>query len=353
MAEQILNRATGGPGRSVRARHRRRDSIAHITEPYLFDPDVLSIVADREQEAYRRAEPFPHVVLDGLFPDALLDEVVREAPTADESANWVKWDDANSINRGLRDDWTMGSTTRLLLGQFNSAPFLNFLERLTGISGLIPDPHFHGGGIHTIESGGYLRVHADFNHYARLNLWRRINALLYLNRDWDNKWGGHLELWDRTLSSREAAIAPVFNRLVIFSITDTAYHGHPNPLETPPGIARQSLALYYYSVEGLTEAHSTLWQPGVGERVARSGNAPARVTPAAEGDLAPANGTDSDEIGPAEGAIASPVMPSSAGPRKTLKVQTPAARSTKQVLRDWVPPVVWRAAYRVKASLGR
>jgi hypothetical protein len=103
-----------------------------------------------------------------------------------------------------------------------------------------------------------------------------------------------------------SAIAPIFNRLVIFSITDTAYHGHPNPLETPPGIARRSLALYYYSVdrpaEEQTEAHSTLWQPGVGERMPRPGDAPAQLTP--------------------------------------------AARSAKEVLRDWVPPVVLRAVRR-------
>lgn len=324
-----------------------------MREPYLLDPGVLDAVADREREGYQRAKPFPHVVLDGLFPDALLDEVVREAPTAEERAGWVEWDDANSVKRGLRADWTMGPTTRLLLGQFNSAPFINFLERLTCIAGLIPDPHFYGGGIHTIESGGYLRVHADFNHYPRLDLWRRINALLYLNRDWDDKWGGHLELWDRTLSSREAVIAPLFNRLVIFSITDTAYHGHPNPLETPPGVARRSLALYYYSVDRpakeLSDPHSTLWQPGVGERIPRSG-----ASTATEDDLlAPTNGSASDRVDRTEGNIASPVMPNRGRTDKAWKAQTPTAQSTKQVLRNWVPPAVWHAAHRVKASLGR
>jgi hypothetical protein len=287
--------------------------VAPITELFFFDPDTLTAVAEREHESYGRAEPFPHVVLDGLFPDAVLDEVVREAPTADERENWVRWNDANSVKRGLREDWTMGPTTRLLLGQFNSAAFINFLEGLTGITGLVPDPHFYGGGIHTIESGGYLRIHADFNQHPRLELLRRINVLLYLNRDWDDEWGGHLELWDRTLSKPEEVIAPVFNRLVIFSITDTAYHGHPNPMETPPGIARRSLALYYYSVAQGTEAHSTLWQPGVGEHVPRPADAPA--------DPVTTNGVH-------------------------------AQHSTKQALRDWVPPVVWRAAHRLKASRG-
>jgi hypothetical protein len=147
-----------------------------MTELFFFDPERLGAVAERERAAYHRAEPFPHVVIDNLFPGALLDEIVREAPTADERDNWVTWDDPNSIKRGLREDWTMGPTTRLLLSQFNSASFINFLEQLTDIPGLIPDPHFFGGGMHTIESGGYLRIHADFNHYPRLDLERRVNA---------------------------------------------------------------------------------------------------------------------------------------------------------------------------------
>jgi len=107
-----------------------------MTEPFFFDPAALDVVADREREAIHRAVPFPHVVIDGPFPDALLDDVVREAPSTDAREHSVAWDDANSVKKGLREDWRMGATTRLLLGQFNSAAFVDFLERLTGITGL-------------------------------------------------------------------------------------------------------------------------------------------------------------------------------------------------------------------------
>ena len=293
-----------------------------MAQPFFFDPDELGALAERERSNFLEGRPFPHAVIDGMLPDALLDEVVREAPGADKAANWVRWADENSKKRGLRDDWTMGPTTRLLLGQFNSATFVNFLEDLTGITGLIPDPHFFGGGLHTIERGGYLRVHADFNHYPRLDLQRRINALLYLNRDWQDDWGGHLELWDRTLSRRETMIAPVFNRMVIFATTDTAFHGHPNPLETPPGIARRSLALYYYSkgrpADELTEAHSTLWQAGVGE-----------LDPRGPGE-AGADGRH-DPVAPGPGP----------GPATARR-----AGALRGMARDWVPPIAWRTARR-------
>jgi len=134
-----------------------------------------------------------------------------------------------------------------LLNQFNSSVFVDFLESLTGIEGLIPDPHYFGGGLHQIEPGGYLTVHADFNRHPRLQLDRRLNALLYLNQEWKEEWGGYLELWDATMSHAVVKVAPAFNRLVVFETTDFSFHGHPDPLQPPPGFHRRSLALYYYS----------------------------------------------------------------------------------------------------------
>jgi hypothetical protein len=62
---------------------------------------------------------------------------------------------------------------------------------------------------------------------------------------------------------RVKQVAPLFGRAVVFSTTDTAYHGHPEPLACPPDRRRRSLALYYYTAgrpEGeATESHTTLW----------------------------------------------------------------------------------------------
>lgn len=47
----------------------------------------------------------------------------------------------------------------------------------------------------------------------------------------------------------EQRIPPTYGRLVVFSTTDFSFHGHPHPLEAPPGRARRSLALYFYTRE--------------------------------------------------------------------------------------------------------
>jgi len=213
-------------------------------------------------ERYRSAQPFPFIVLDDVFEEPLLDEVLREYEAMDRS-RWHCTDRETERKFSTDDFLHFGPLTRALIAQLNAAPFLVFLERLTGIDGLIPDPHLRGGGLHEIKREGKLDVHADFNFYRRLKLYRRLNVLLYLNRDWSEDWHGELELWDRSGSRCVERIAPRFNRLVIFDTSNSSYHGHPAPLACPPDRARRSIALYYYTVDAPAEndrvPHSTIF----------------------------------------------------------------------------------------------
>jgi hypothetical protein len=237
-----------------------------------FDVSELEQRAEALHAEFARAEPFPHVVIDGLFDEHALDAVVAEFPTRED----VKWDayreSGTGVKLGLRSDMKMGPATRLLTSDLNSGTFIDFVETVTGIPRLIPDPHFFGGGLHQVERGGYLKVHADFSRNPRLLLDRRVNLILYLNRDWRDEYGGRLELWDREMTHAVQRVAPVFNRCVVFATTRTSYHGHPEPLDVPDGVTRKSVAIYYYSngrPGSAREAreHGTLWQrrPGEGQ----------------------------------------------------------------------------------------
>jgi hypothetical protein len=129
--------------------------------------------------------------------------------------------------------------------------FLEFLEQLTGIDGLIPDPHLTGGGLHMTPRGGRLGIHADFNVHQKLvhqklGLDRRLNLLLYLNNNWQAEWGGEFELWDKEVKAKVRGYLPLENRVVVFSTTDQTFHGHPEPPKCPKGAYRRSIALYYY-----------------------------------------------------------------------------------------------------------
>jgi Rps23 Pro-64 3,4-dihydroxylase Tpa1-like proline 4-hydroxylase len=162
-----------------------------------------------------------------------------------------------------------GAVTRQLLLELNSARFVDFVQTVCGIDGLIPDPWLFGAGLHQVESGGFLEIHADFNRHPVWNLDRRLNVLFYLNRDWRDEYGGELELWDDTMRHCVRRYPPVANRLVIFSATDRSYHGHPRPLAMPPGRTRKSVAAYYYSngrpEHEMSASHSTLYQHRIDE----------------------------------------------------------------------------------------
>ena len=221
-----------------------------------FDP-----AAGREQ--YRAADPFPHIVIDDLFEEAALDRVLADFPAPGET-RWMRFDNPQEKKLGYyHESSAISDTVRRFLDAMNGFEMLLFLESLTGIDGLIPDPYFGGGGLHQIEPGGFLKVHVDFNLHPKLKLDRRLNMLIYLNKEWREEWGGHLELWDADLTSCRKRILPLFNRTVIFSTTDRSYHGHPHPLTSPPGMTRKSVSLYYYTAgrpeEERSRPHDTLF----------------------------------------------------------------------------------------------
>jgi Rps23 Pro-64 3,4-dihydroxylase Tpa1-like proline 4-hydroxylase len=239
-------------------------------EAFFFEPDDLSDIAARHSAGYNDAKPFPHVVIDDFLPEAVAQRILDEFPSPD-SEDWFRWHQQTERKLQSTAELGMGPVTRQVLNQFNSSAVIDFLESLTGIEHLVPDPHYWGGGLHQIERGGFLKVHADFNHHSRLDLERRLNLLLYLNRDWRDEWGGHLELWDTGMTAMVERIAPIFNRCVVFSTTSFAYHGHPDPLQCPEGVSRKSMALYYYTkdrpAEELMAAHTTRFQSRPGEEL--------------------------------------------------------------------------------------
>jgi 2OG-Fe(II) oxygenase superfamily len=217
-----------------------------LDRPFRFDSDHLKELAESLRPAYAHGDPFPHIVIDDFLPPAVLESVVNEFPDP-EQALWKRRSTEHSFKLSCNNLDDVGPTTQFVLEQLNSRTMLRFLEELTGIDHLIPDALFFGGGLHQILPGGYLKIHADFNKHPEWNLDRRLNALVFLNRDWNEDYGGHFELWDRQMTGCRRKVLPVFNRLVVFSTTDTSFHGHPDPLRCPAGMTRKSLATYYYT----------------------------------------------------------------------------------------------------------
>lgn len=243
-----------------------------MNEPvYTIDTDSLLIPTSDARAAaapfaqdYRSQQPYPHGCFDNFLPAAILDRVREELQQLPEAE--ASFDRAQEKLKTSYIPERLPQYTRNLFYALNSRPFIAFLEELTGIEGLIPDPYFIGAGIHVVANGGHLDIHADFNHHGKMNLERRLNVLIYLNKDWQEDWGGSFEIWDKNMERKEKSFVPLFNRMVCFNTTSDSWHGNPQTVANPNGDPRISIALYYYTASWDTtrKEHSTLFKPRPG-----------------------------------------------------------------------------------------
>jgi 2OG-Fe(II) oxygenase superfamily len=215
-------------------------------EYFIFSESALSEAGRGLRDSYISAQPYPHAVLDSFLPELFADRICNEFPAA-HLASVNRTSPEQYLKRAFRPDDLGEELSRVYVQPFSTRPFLAFLESLTGIQGLIPDPYYAGAGYHEILPGGRLAIHADFDVHPTLDLVRRVNFLLFLNRNWLPAYGGNLELWDASISRCAVSIPPVFNRCVVFSTSQLSFHGHPGRLACPANRTRRSMALYYYT----------------------------------------------------------------------------------------------------------
>jgi Rps23 Pro-64 3,4-dihydroxylase Tpa1-like proline 4-hydroxylase len=236
-----------------------------------FDKDRWEPEMPRLHEAYVNADPFPHIMIDNFLNAEELDKVVAELKGFN-TKEWINYIHVNENKRGFNIYDELPTEAKGLIQELNSEEFLSsFLEKLTGITGLKSDFSLEGGGLHESHDGGFLNIHADYLAHPHQTHWRRrANVLIYLNKDWQDDWGGHLELWSRDMKEQKAKIAPLFNRCVVFSTDETSFHGHPEPMKLPQGRSRRSVALYYFTEqEAYAKVRSTHYRPRPSDKQSR------------------------------------------------------------------------------------
>jgi Rps23 Pro-64 3,4-dihydroxylase Tpa1-like proline 4-hydroxylase len=239
------------------------DSLAAVLTPRALE------VAAGGAGAFQSALPFPHIVIDDFLQTAIAEDVLGEFDATNDG--WTFLHHFNEKKRQLTDRSFFHPATEKLFAALQSPAFVHWLEQVTGEERLIADASLEGAGLHEIHRGGFLNMHVDFHsHATRRTLSRQLNLLIYLNHDWDESYQGHLEFWNNDVSRCEKRIAPLFNRCVIFKMSDISYHGHPVPLACPPERSRRSLALYYYRDEGRNlPIQSTRYEPRPTDKLGR------------------------------------------------------------------------------------
>lgn len=243
--------------------------MQHVhTDLVRFERLESSLPTDRQ--CYAAASPFPHIVLDDVLVSTAFERACSEFPPID-TGDWTSYLHVNERKYANSDPTTWRPTLHDIARDFTSDRFVTYLEKLTGHEDLLADWSMDGGGLHQSVRGGFLNLHADFtSHHTNLHWRRRVNVLLYLNAEWADDWGGHLEFWDEDREECVERIAPIGNRLVVFTTDERSYHGHPDPMTCPDDVGRQSMALYYFQneVAPLTQATDYRSRPGDGLKAA-------------------------------------------------------------------------------------
>ncbi len=236
----------------------------------LLDMDHLEQNVERLHSDYQSAAPYPHIVIDDFLEPEAVKAAIAEFPPLDPE-QWTNYLHVNERKFSNTDPSTWGPTLQRILEELNSPRFVRFIGNLLGVDNLIADPSLEGGGLHQSTRGGFLNIHADFTVHPHNRKWqRRANILLYLNEDWKPEYGGDLELWSADMKECVEKVSPMANRVLIFTTDATSFHGHPEPMRCPEGVARRSLALYYFTRRGGPDGPLDRLSVSTGRRGARA-----------------------------------------------------------------------------------
>ncbi len=233
---------------------------------------INPIDVEQLKDTVKSAQPFPFFSIDNFLEDAFAEEVHACFPSSAEVE--AVGQSFNAVNERGKTQVTDARHFPAAIQKLNSilaAPeWLSLLSNVMSIPDLLADDTLAGGGIHQTGPRGHLDVHVDFNYLEQKELHRRLNILVYFNKDWREEWGGNIELWDRTVKHCHHSFSPFFNRCVVFATSDISYHGVTR-VRTPPGVTRNSFAAYYYTQEAppewTGESHSTIFRARPNEKI--------------------------------------------------------------------------------------
>lgn len=220
---------------------------------------------EKLRDQVRSASPFPFFSLDNFLEQDFAERVLAGFPSYESATKLGRTFQAVN-ERGkvqLTDSDKFAPAVKELNEALACQEWLDVLSYVMDVPKLRPDDQLIGGGMHQTGPRGHLDVHVDFNYIKDRDLHRRLNILIYFNKDWKLDWGGNVELWDKDVKICHHSLSPIFNRCVVFATNQISYHG-VTAVQCPEGGSRKSFAAYYYTAEAPAgwdgQVHSTIFK---------------------------------------------------------------------------------------------
>jgi Rps23 Pro-64 3,4-dihydroxylase Tpa1-like proline 4-hydroxylase len=217
---------------------------------------------------FQSAAPFRHVMIDDFLVPEFCSEISSQFPDFDPKAA-INENGEIGAKATQEKVQSLGSAYQAIDNLVQTPEFLALIEEITGVGNLCYDPYYFGGGTHENRRGQDLDPHVDFNYHPITGQHRRLNLIIYLNEQWEDSWGGSLELHRDPYLEPDAdeilTITPMMNRCVIFETNEYSWHGFRriDPPEEFAHLSRRSFAIYYYTddrpAEETATEHSTVY----------------------------------------------------------------------------------------------
>lgn len=212
-----------------------------INKKYLSESERQALKTQFDQ-----AQPYRHLVMDDFLEGDFADLLHQNFPSIE--ALKIHWKGLNEKKSEGSDFDSFAPAFKKLRDCLSSDVMCRWIEDITGISDAFITPDHQGAGLHQGSNGSFLDVHIDFNIHNGLDVHRRLNLLIYLEKNWQEAYGGHIELWNKDVSELGRKLLPAFNRCVIFETNEISYHGYGR-ITVPEGVTRKSFFAYYYTKE--------------------------------------------------------------------------------------------------------
>ncbi len=222
---------------------------------------------DAIRAEFQGAKPFKYACIEEFFPRAYAEQLLKEFPPFDAKAavNEFGKVGGKAVKTDLRN---IGPAYDRLFAYLSSPLFLDAMSEMLGIPGLLFDPAMYGGGTHENLPGQELDPHVDFNYDQGRNVHRRVNLLVYLNPEWEESWGGAIQLHSNPRDWEHDQVKTfncTFDRCVVFETNEYSWHGFKRiaPPADKAGVSRKCISIYLYTKdrpkEEIAPLHGTFY----------------------------------------------------------------------------------------------
>jgi dTDP-glucose 4,6-dehydratase len=227
-----------------------------------FFGDWINNVEELKQQ-FILAEPFEHIIIPNFLNLDYANMLHHCFPEDVEKDHWHKYYNPIEVKYTLDNLEKLPNTLKDIFYLFSTKEITEKFSILSDINNLEYDPYLHGAGVHVHPRNGRLHMHLDYEKHPYLNKERRLNVILYLNKNWDPKWNGETQLWDKNMENCIVKSQVQFNTAIVFKTNDTSWHGIPEKIMCPEGMFRKTIAYYYIS---------DLYSPANKEKVGNDGS---------------------------------------------------------------------------------